>query len=71
MSASTSWAPKAHLAFLTTPLRGVYVLNIQLEGSSDVLTYEVSKGQLANILIDGTTLALRDVDNRSREEPRG
>jgi len=63
---------KAKLAYLSTPQRGIYVLNLQPEGSDELISMEVSKAHLSNIIIDGTTLALRDVDNRvSTEEPRG
>lgn len=54
----------ARIAYLSTPAPGVYVLNIQPEGQEGCLRYEISKAHLANIIIDGTTLALRDIDNR-------
>ena len=50
----------ARLAYLTTPAHGVFVLNIQPEDSDDVLRFEISKAHLANVIIDGTALALRD-----------
>lgn len=58
---------KASIAYLTSPSRGVYVLKYQVHGSYDVVEVEISKGHLANIIIDGTTLALRDVDHRSEQ----
>ena len=62
---------KAKLAYLITPQRDRYVLMIQMHDSDEVMQVEISKHHLANIIIDGTTLALRDVDNRATEEPRG
>lgn len=50
----------AHIAYLTTPAPGKFVLNIQPEGSDGILRYEISRAHLANILIDGTALALRE-----------
>jgi hypothetical protein len=50
----------AKLAYLTTPQAGAYVLNIQPEGSDDLLRFEISKAHLANILISGTAIALRE-----------
>lgn len=51
---------KAKLAYLTTPAPGVYVLNLQTEGSPDWLQYEITKAHLANIIIDGAALSLRE-----------
>lgn len=50
----------AKIAFLTTPAPDRYVLNIQIFGSDEVQQFEISKHHLANILIDGTALALRE-----------
>ncbi len=50
----------AKLAYLTTPAPGRYVLNIQAFGSDELIRIEIAKAQLANILIDGTALALRE-----------
>jgi len=58
---------KAKLAYLTTPQRGVYVINYQPEGSDEVRQVEISKGHLANIIVDGASLALRDVDQRAEQ----
>lgn len=55
----------AKLAFLTTPSPGVFVLNYQVEGASSISRIEISKAHLANILIDGTALALRDSSDRA------
>jgi hypothetical protein len=49
----------AKLAYLTTPAPQVYVLNIQICGSDELLRFEISEGHLANIVITGTSLALR------------
>lgn len=50
----------AKLAYLTTPAPDRFVLNIQPDGTTEFVQYEISKAHLANILIDGTALALRD-----------
>ncbi len=50
----------ARLAYLTSPAPNVFVLNYQAEGETDISRVEISKAHLANILIDGTALALRD-----------
>jgi hypothetical protein len=50
----------AKIAYLTTPAPDRFVLNIQPFGSDDILRFEISRAHLANILIDGTSLALRD-----------
>lgn len=54
----------AKLAYLTTPSPGRYILNIQTFGSDDLLRYEIDRAHLANILIDGTAVALREYPNR-------
>lgn len=51
---------KAKLAYLTTPAPGVYVLNVQPEGSDGIERFEISKAHLANIVIDGAALSLRE-----------
>lgn len=51
---------KAKLAYLTTPAPSVFILNIQPEGSDDLLRFEICKAHLANILIAGTAVALRE-----------
>lgn len=50
----------ARIAYLTSPQPGVYMLNVQPEGSDGCLQYEISRAHLANILVDGTALALRE-----------
>ena len=50
----------AKIAFLTTPGPGRFVINIQAFGCEEVQQFEISKHHLANILIDGTALALRE-----------
>ena len=50
----------AKIAFLTTPGPNRFVLNIQTFGSDDIQSFEISRHHLANILIDGTALALRE-----------
>lgn len=51
---------KAKLAYLTTPQPDVFVLNLQPEGCEGILRFEISKMHLANILISGTAVALRE-----------
>lgn len=51
---------KARLAYLTTPAPDVFVLNLQPEGCDGILRFEISKMHLANILISGTAVALRE-----------
>lgn len=51
---------KARLAYLTTPAPNVFVINIQPEDSDDLLRFEICKAHLANILITGTAVALRE-----------
>jgi hypothetical protein len=50
----------AKLAYLTTPGPDRFVLNIQPYGSDDIMRFEIAKAHLANILIDGASLALRE-----------
>jgi hypothetical protein len=50
----------AKLAFLTTPAPDRYILNIQPHWSDQLFRFEISKAHLANILIDGCALALRE-----------
>jgi len=50
----------AKIAYLTTPGPNRFVLNIQTFGCDDVQQFEISKHHLANILIDGCALALRE-----------
>lgn len=54
----------AKLAYLTTPGPGRYVLNIQTFGSEELHRFEIDRAHLANILIDGTAVALREYPNR-------
>lgn len=53
-------AMRARLAYLPTPAPGIFLLNFQSMESDAVLSVEISKAHLANILIDGTALALRE-----------
>lgn len=56
----------AKLAYLSTPAPGRYVLNYQAFGSENLVSIEIGKDQLVNILIDGSTSALRDYQFSSR-----
>lgn len=54
----------AKLAYLTTPGPDRFILNIQPFGSTDCLQFEISKAHLANIVIDGASLSLRESSHR-------
>lgn len=54
----------AKIAYLTTPAPGRYVLNIQPEGEEGCLCFEITQAHLANIIVNGASLALRNMDNR-------
>lgn len=52
---------KARLAYLTSPAPGRFILNFQTaEDCLGITQIEISKAHLANIIIDGTSLALRE-----------
>ncbi len=57
----------AKLAYLTTPFPGRFIINIQTFGTGETFQYEISKHHLANILIDGTALVLRETSNQKDE----
>jgi hypothetical protein len=59
----------ARIAYLTTPSPGVFVLNLQPEGEEGILRFEITKAHLANIVITGTDLALRDQFTTILPEP--
>lgn len=50
----------AKIAYLSTPDRGRYVLNFQAFGSEELISIEIAKAHLVNMLIDGTALVLRE-----------
>jgi hypothetical protein len=54
----------AKLAYLTSPAPNRFILNYQEEGKEGIERVEISKAHLANILIDGTALALRESIHR-------
>lgn len=54
----------AKIAYLTTPDPGRYVLNFQPFGSDELTSIELAPEQMRNILIDGTTLMLRQSFHR-------
>lgn len=59
----------AKLAYLTTPAPGRFILNFQSVdtlGNDVLLNVEISKAHLANILIDGSSLALREYSSNHR-----
>jgi len=57
----------AKLFYLTTPAPNRYVVNFQLFGSDELLSIEISKAHLSNVVIDGVSLALREVHHRVPE----
>jgi hypothetical protein len=50
----------AKIAYLTSPAPNRFILNYQEEGKDGIERVEITKAHLANILIDGTALALRE-----------
>jgi hypothetical protein len=60
----------AKIAYLTTPGPDRFVLNIQPFGSDDLLRFEIAKAHLANILIDGVSLALREYSSNRVPETK-
>ncbi len=50
---------KAKIAYLTSPAPNIYLLNFQIEHGID-MSIEISKGHLANLVIDGASFALRE-----------
>ena len=66
----------AKLAYLTTPAPNRFILNFQSVdtlGNEVLMQVEISKAHLANLIIDGTSLALREafVHHRVPETTRG
>jgi hypothetical protein len=61
----------AKLAYLTTPSPGRYILNFQAFGSDELISIEIGKDQLVNILIDGNESALRDYQFSNPTTPAG
>lgn len=57
----------ARIAYLSTPAPGRYILNFQVEGEECLRQFEISRAHLANLIIDGTTLALRE--NQAQSGP--
>jgi hypothetical protein len=54
----------AKLAYLTTPAPNIFMLNIQLEDGVTFVQFEISKAHLANILVEGSAMALREYVHR-------
>lgn len=52
----------AKLFFLTEPSRGMFIVNVQIEHALGRI--EITKDQLANFLVDGAAMALRDLTGR-------
>jgi len=50
----------AKIAYLTSPAPNRFILNYQEEGKDGIERVEITKAHLANILIDGIALALRE-----------
>lgn len=49
----------AKIAYLTSPGPNRYVIHLQAFGG-ELVSYEISKGHLANIIIDGAAFSLRE-----------
>jgi hypothetical protein len=58
----------ARLAFLTCPSPDVYLLNLRVEGE-DFYRLEISRAQLANMVVDGAAIALRLAQTSPRLGP--
>jgi hypothetical protein len=61
----------AKLFYLTEPARGVFVVNVQIDMYGGMITtglvrLEITRDQLANFLVDGTAMALRDVTGKGQ-----
>jgi hypothetical protein len=54
---------------LTSPAPNRFILNYQEEGKDGIERVEITKAHLANILIDGTALALRETSVPHRVQP--
>ena len=61
----------AKIAYLSTPAPNRYILNFQLFGSDEIVSIEVSRAHLTNILIDGTSVALRETSSNRVSSPTG
>lgn len=59
---STAWPAK--LFYLSEPSRGVFIVNIQIDEALSRI--EITKDQLANFLVDGAAMALRDLTGRGK-----
>lgn len=51
---------KAKLAYITSPAPNRFILHVQPEDCEGILTFEISKAHLANIIIDGASMSLRE-----------
>jgi hypothetical protein len=56
----------AKIAYLTSPAPNRFILNYQEEGKDGIERVEITKAHLANILIDGCALALRETSVHHR-----
>ena len=54
--------PRAARFYLTEPSRNRFVVNVRLPAMD--ICFEISRDQLANFLIDGTSIALRSENAR-------
>jgi hypothetical protein len=57
----------ARIAYLSSPAPNRFILNFQEEGKEGIQRVEISKAHLANIICDGTSLALREAFVHHRE----
>ncbi|MET4184942.1 hypothetical protein ABIB94_007071 [Bradyrhizobium sp. JR7.2] len=56
----------AKIAYFATPGPNRYMIKFQLFGSDEIQSVEISKAHLANIIIDGASLALRETQYPNR-----
>lgn len=57
---------RATLAYMTFPAPGIFVLNLQI-GHGKLQRIEISKAHAANIVIDCTSVALREFSSERNE----
>ena len=60
---------KAKLAYLTSPAPNRFTLHVQPENCCETLSFEISRAHLTNIIIDGASWSLREL-NRVPEIPQ-
>jgi len=51
---------KAHIAFMTFPAPGRFVFNYKADTDGEIIQVEISQAHLANVIIDGASISLRE-----------